>query len=134
MMENNVDLEAIQLAYQEAVEKLMDKVKILAICFAVICLVIKIVSNDMTLWGAAECSMGLTMGMYLPFKICYRFTGSVLSGMLWGLGLVIALGVALGDRRLLFSLIIIGGMILDFAWSVAKVYRLKKLLTDAVIN
>lgn len=133
-MENNVDLEEVQCAYREAVEALYDKVKILAICFAVICLVIKIVSDDMTLWGAAECSLGLTMGMYLPFKICYQQTGSVLSGMLWGLVLLIAVGVVFGDRRLLFNMIIIGGMVLDFVWSIAKVYRLKKLLTNVVIN
>ena len=133
-MENNVDVEEVQCAYREAVEGLLDKVKILAICFTVICVVIKIVSQDMTIWGAAECSLGLTMGMYLPFKICYKQTGSVLSGMLWGLGLLIAVGVVFGDRRLLFNMIIIGGMVLDFVWSIAKVYRLKKLLTNVVIN
>ena len=133
-MEHNVDLDAMQGEYREAVQALRDKIKVLAICFTVICVVIKIVSSDMTIWGSAGCSMGLTMGMYLPFKSCYQCTGSVFSGMLWGLVLLVGVGVVFGDHRLLYNILIIGGMVLDFVWSIAKVYKLKKLLTDAVVK
>ena len=129
-MEHNVDLDAMQGEYREAVQALRNKIKVLAICFTVICVVMKIVSSDMTIWGAAGCSMGLTMGMYLPFKICYHWTGSVFSGMLWGLVLLVGVGVIFGDHRLLYNILIIGGMVLDLAWSIAKVYKLRKSLTD----
>ena len=72
--------------------------------------------------------------MYLPFKICFKVTGSILSGMLCGLVLVIVLALFIGDRTILLSLVLLGGMAVDFGLSIAKVRKYKKMLTTEVIN
>ena len=54
--------------------------------------------------------------------------------MLCGLVLVIVLALFIGDRTILFSLVLLGGMALDFGVSIAKVRKYKKLLTNEVIN
>lgn len=133
-MENNFELDVVQAAHQGAVEELRNKAKIFGICFAVFFVIIKIASKDLTFFDVTECALGLSAAMYLPFKICFKVTGSILSGMLCGLVLVIVLALFIGDRTILLSLVLLGGMAVDFGLSIAKVRKYKKLLTNEVIN
>ena len=133
-MENNYDLEALQNSYMQEKEALAKKLGILAICFAVVFVVIRIISSNLTFFEVAETALGLTLGMYLPFKIGIQTTGSIIGGMLSGVVLVIVLGLLIGDKNLLFGLILFGGMAIDLGWSIVKVWKLRKLLTSMVVN
>ena len=133
-MENNFELDADQMAHQDAVKELRSKAKFFAICFGVFFVIIKIVSKDLTFFDVTKIALALSAAMYLPSKIGYKVTGSIFSGMICGLVLVIVLALFIGDREILFSLVLMGGMAADFGVSIAKVRKYKKLLTTEVIN
>ena len=133
-MENNFELEATQMAYQKAVNGLVKKTKFLSLCFLVFFVFLKIVSKEMTFFDAVEGAFGFTICMYLPFKICHQITGTIGGTIIGGIILLIVLAFFVGDRNVLFSLILIGGMALDFGWSIAKVWKLKKVLTHETEN
>lgn len=133
-MENNFELEADQMAYENAVNGLVKKTKFMSLCFLAFFALFKIASKDMTFFGAAESALALTICTYLPFKISHQITGSIRGTIIGGIILIIVLGLLVGDRNVLFSLILIGGMALDFGWSIAKVWKLKKVLTPETEN
>ena len=133
-MENNFELEATQMAYQKAVNGLVKKTKFLSLCFLAFFVFLKIVSKEMTFFDAVEGALGFTICMYLPFKICHQITGTIGGTIIGGIILIIVLGLLVGDRNVLFSLILIGGMALDFGWSIAKVRKLEKALTPETEN
>ena len=133
-MENNFELEADQMAYENAVNGLVKKTKFLSLCFLAFFALFKIASKDMTFFGAAESALALTICTYLPFKISHQITGTIGGTIIGGIILLIVLAFFVGDRNVLFSLILIGGMALDFGWSIAKVRKLKKALTPETEN
>ena len=133
-MENNLELEATQEAYQKAVNGLVKKTKFMSLCFLAFFVFLKIVSKEMTFFDALEGAFGFTICLYLPFKICHQITGSIRGTIIGGIILLIVLAFFVGDRNVLFSLILIGGMLLDFGWSIAKVRKLKKALTPETEN
>ena len=128
-MENNLELEATQEAYQKAVNGLVKKTKFLSLCFLAFFVFLKIASKEMTFFEAVEGAFGFTICMYLPFKICHQITGTIGGTIIGGIILLIVLALFVGNRNVLFSLILIGGMLLDFGWSIAKVRKLKKVMT-----
>ena len=128
-MENNLELEATQEAYQKAVNGLVKKTKFMSLCFLAFFALFKIASKDMTFFDALEGAFGFTICLYLPFKICHQITGTIGGTIIGGIILLIVLALFVGNRNVLFSLILIGGMLLDFGWSIAKVWKLKKVLT-----
>ena len=133
-MENNLELEATQEAYQKAVNGLVKKTKFMSLCFLAFFVFLKIVSKEMTFFDALEGAFGFTICLYLPFKICHQITGTIGGTIIGGFILLIVLAFFVGDRNVLFSLILIGGMALDFGWSIAKVRKLKRALTPETEN
>ena len=71
-MENNLELEATQEAYQKAVNGLVKKTKFLSLCFLAFFVFLKIASKEMTFFEAVEGAFGFTICLYLPFKICHQ--------------------------------------------------------------
>lgn len=129
-MENNVDMETAQLAYAEAKEELLGKVGLFALCMGIFIAFFRIVFGYESFFQLMECSFTFTLIMYLPFKICYKMTGSILSALIGGFVLVIIVGLVLGDSSTLLALILLGGLALDFGISISKLLKIKKLLTS----
>ena len=93
-MENNLELEATQEAYQKAVNGLVKKTKFLSLCFLAFFVFLKIASKEMTFFEAVEGAFGFTICLYLPFKICHQITGTIGVTIIGGIILLIVLALA----------------------------------------
>ena len=131
-MDNTIDYETMQLAYLEEKDKLMRKVKIFGICLAVFFVVVWLMDREASIFTMIRQAFYFTLVMYLPFKICYESTGSIISSLIGSFILVLIVGLLLGDSSTLIGWVLLGGMAADFGWSIYRMWNLKKTLTSAV--
>lgn len=129
-MENNIDLEVAQMEYLEVKTKLWDKLCTFGICLAVFFVFFKLVDNEASFFSILKDAFYFTLVMYLPFKICYQSTGSIISSLIGSFILVIIVGLVIGENSLLLACILLGGLILDFGWSIRRLTTLKKTLSS----
>lgn len=131
-MENIIDREVTQLQYMEVKQELWGKAKILGLCTLAFFLVFKLLNNDTSVFSCLKDGFYFALVMYLPFKICYQTTGSVISSFIGSFIIVIIVGLVLGDSSTLLGFILFGGMAVDFGWSIYKMWNLRKLLTGTM--
>ena len=130
-MDNSVNYEMAQLSYQEEKDKLMRKLKIFCICLAVFFVVVWLMDREASIFTVVRQAFYFTLVMYLPFKICYEGTGSIISSLIGSFILVLIVGLVLGDSSTLLGWVLLGGMALDFGWSIYRMRVLKKMLPEA---
>ena len=130
-MDNSVNYENAQLSYLEEKDKLMRKLKIFCICLAVFFVVVWLMDREASIFTVVRQAFYLTLVMYLPFKICYEGTGSIISSLIGSFILVLIVGLVLGDSSTLLGWVLLGGMALDFGWSIYRMRALKKMLPEA---
>ena len=131
-MENNMDLELAQAEYLEVKSGLLKKTGILGLCTLAFFLMFRLLTDDTTFFGCLRDGFYFALVMYLPFKICYQTTGSVISSFIGSFVIVIIVGLVLGDSSNLLGWILFGSMAVDFGWSIYKMWNLRKLLTHSV--
>ena len=127
-MENTINYETSQIAYQEEMDKLMRKIKIFGICLAVFFVVVWLMDREASIFTISKLAFYFTLVMYLPFKICYESTGSIIASLIGSFILVLIVGLLLGDRSTLIGWILLGGMAVDFGWSIYRIRTMKKNL------
>lgn len=130
-MDNSVNYENAQLSYLEEKDKLMRKLKIFCICLAVFFVVVWLMDREASIFTVVRQAFYFTLVMYLPFKICYEGTGSIISSLIGSFILVLIVGLVLGDSSTLLGWVLLGGMALDFGWSIYRMRALKKMLPEA---
>ena len=130
-MDNSVTYENAQLSYLEEKDKLMRKLKIFCICLAVFFVVVWLMDREASIFTVVRQAFYFTLVMYLPFKICYEGTGSIISSLIGSFILVLIVGLVLGDSSTLLGWVLLGGMALDFGWSIYRMRALKKMLPKA---
>lgn len=130
-MDNSVNYENAQLSYLEEKDKLMRKFKIFCICLAVFFVVVWLMDREASIFTVVRQAFYFTLVMYLPFKICYEGTGSIISSLIGSFILVLIVGLVLGDSSTLLGWVLLGGMALDFGWSIYRMRALKKMLPEA---
>lgn len=130
-MDNPINYEIAQLSYQEEKDKLIRKLKIFCICLAVFFVVVWLMDREAPIFTVVRQAFYFTLVMYLPFKICYEGTGSIISSLIGSFILVLIVGLILGDSSTLLGWVLFGGMALDFGWSIYRMWTLKKMLPDA---
>lgn len=128
-MENNIDQEIAVLAYQEVKKELQQKVGIFALCMAIFFAFFKLAFGETSFFSALGDSFMMTLAMYLPFKIVFKFTGSVVGGIVGGLILGLIISAVLGGNSILLSLVLLGGLVLDFGWSIAKLLKIRSVIS-----
>ena len=131
-MENNINQDITQLQYMEVKQELWNKAKILGLCTLAFFLMFRLLTDDTTFFGCLRDGFYFALVMYLPFKICYQGTGSIISSFIGSFIVVIIVGLVLGDSSTLLGFILFGGMAVDFGWSIFKMRNLRKLLTQSV--
>lgn len=129
-MENNVNKETVQLEYMEAKRELLEKAGILGICTAVFFAMLKLLTDDASIFICLRDGFYFSLVMYLPFKICYQTTGSIIGSLIGSFVLVIIVGLILGDGSTMLGWILFGGMALDLGRSIYRMWTLRKLLHD----
>lgn len=130
-MENNMDLELTQAEYLEVKSGLWKKTGILALCTLSFFVMFRLLTDNTTFFECLRDGFYFALVMYLPFKICYQTTGSIISAFIGSFILVLIVGLVLGDSSTLLGWILFGGMALDFGWSIYRMWALKKMLPDA---
>lgn len=130
-MDNSVNYENAQLSYLEEKDKLMRKLKIFCICLAVFFVVVWLMDREASIFTVVRQAFYFTLVMYLPFKICYEGTGSIISSLIGSFILVLIVGLVLGDNSSLLGWVLLAGMALDFGWSIYRMRALKKMLPEA---
>lgn len=130
-MDNSVNYENAQLSYLEEKDKLMRKLKIFCICLAVFFVVVWLMDREASIFTVVRQAFYFTLVMYLPFKICYEGTGSIISSLIGSFILVLIVGLVLGDSSTLLGWVLLGGMALDFGWSIYRMRALKKMMPEA---
>lgn len=130
-MDNSVNYENAQLSYLEEKDKLMRKLKIFCICLAVFFVIVWLMDREASIFTVVRQAFYFTLVMYLPFKICYEGTGSIISSLIGSFILVLIVGLVLGDSSTLLGWVLLGGMALDFGWSIYRMRALKKMLPEA---
>lgn len=130
-MDNSVNYENAQLSYLEEKDKLMRKLKIFCICLAVFFVIVWLMDREASIFTVVRQAFYFTLVMYLPFKICYEGTGSIISSLIGSFILVLIVGLVLSDSSTLLGWVLLGGMALDFGWSIYRIRALKKMLPEA---
>ena len=131
-MENNIDLEIAQAAFLEEKSALSKKIRTFSLCLAVFFVLIKLMNMEASIFRTLKEAFYLTLVMYLPFKICYKSTGSIVSSLIGSVIIVLVVGLVLGDSSPLLGWVLFGGMAVDFGWSIYRLWTLKQSFPNAV--
>ena len=91
-MENIIDQEVTQLQYMEVKQELWGKAKILGLCTLAFFLMFKLLNNDTSVFSCLKDGFYFALVMYMPFKICYQTTGSIISSFIGSFIIVIIVG------------------------------------------
>lgn len=127
-MEKQIMETDIQAAHEAVVQELKQKIGTFALCLLAFFVLGKLMMSEATLFEILEFAFTFSLMLYLPFKICYRATGSVLFGVILSFVLVVILGLVVDGSNVLLSLILLGGLAVDFGSSIYKLIKIRKML------
>ena len=125
-MDNIINWENAYAEYMEVKRGLWSKAKILGLCTLAFFRMFRLSNKDATYFACIRDGFFCALIMYLPYKVSYQATGSFLCAIIGSLVIVVIAGLALGDSSALLGWLLLGGMAIDFGWSIWQMRRLKK--------
>ena len=128
-MENIINQERAYAEYMEVKQGLLKKARILALCTLAFFMIFRLSNTDAAILTCARDGFYCALVMYLPYRISYQATGSFVGSIIGSLVIVVIAGLVLGDSSALLGWLLLGGMMIDFGWSIWRMWSLKKSLS-----
>lgn len=122
-MENEIDQVTMWIMYEEAKRNLWQKAGIFSLCLILFGVMFKLTMEGASFLEVLSSAFFMAVTFYIPFKVAFKMTGSVILGFLGSFLLIMIIGLLSGENGVLTAIILLGGFALDFGssiWAVLK--------------